>query len=350
MVREEGSVLLMLLIVGVVLSIILFVIGSLLSQKIFLAHREKVVYEEVLLEQERFDHDIGLYLPFIKYESEPAVKLGVGSDCLSSIVSHGDDVLGVMSIKLFLPGCFGESYRYSVHFARKVFVGVGQMLLSRTFILDWDEYFDEIRSSTKELFLSEEEGGGVSVLIRDVAAEYAYRIEVSQDLFVLSDSYLGVSETQGSFFMVLNGWVWALSKQGGFAKIANLSSNSVGEVVADYIIAGDLFLLVRHKLGGQFYFEFLKISLREGLLVPDRFWVEGLEVQQDYEVVDINRDGVLLESNGVGRELLAFNWLGKPRWGSRYLWLYGNNIQCGIGREVFEPRAGYVIGCQRKRQ
>lgn len=48
------------------------------------------------------------------------------------------------------------------------------------------------------------------------------------------------------------------------------------------------------------------------------------------------------------KQLLSIRWGGEAAWGNRYLWTSNNELVCGLQSEVFEPIAGWVLGCQRK--
>lgn len=353
MVREKGSALLMLLVVGVVLSVVMLMVGNLLSQKVFLMHREKIVYDAELVGQKNFDRDVDRYMssfnPLLKVGVETEEAFNTNSSCSLQTKWLGES--DPIRVDWFPPGCFGESYQYSIRLKQEIQVGVGRVRFSRASVLDWtgDEYDDWVWSRDKKFSLHQEDG--LWVVIHDKGARFVYQMDSSQLTFGMDNPYLAASEIHHSFFMILGGSLWRLSKDGTILRMVDISGETSVEVISDYIVDDNLLLLMRYRAAGnQYYFEILKVSLKDSSFPPDRFGVSGLVVRDDYNVVRTDRDGVLLENKSGGRVLLAIAWSGRPRWGTQYLWMYGNNIQCGLGLELFEPKAGYVIGCQRKRE
>lgn len=70
---------------------------------------------------------------------------------------------------------------------------------------------------------------------------------------------------------------------------------------------------------------------------------------QKYEELLVDEDKLIVRLISDERDtMLAVMWSGATVWGGQYLWQAQVGINCPLQSEVFEPIAGWILGCQRK--
>ncbi len=195
--------------------------------------------------------------------------------------------------------------------------------------------------------------GGYQIIIEDSGQRYRYEVSGHSSG---SEPFLLQSATSEGFYLVFNGGLWLLPRDaripvkyiGGFDQEIMKT-----QIISDLVSLEGVYLL--KKLSLDFA---QKVSLviefyprgESGL-----FFGEGRELFRknlgvvDFQILLVDDLKVLLQLTYADRvQLLSVAWSGETVWGGQYLWQKRPVVDCPLQSEMFEPVAGWVLGCQRK--
>lgn len=197
------------------------------------------------------------------------------------------------------------------------------------------------------------------ITIVDAGDRFHYRFEGSYER---GDFLLLQSVTPEGFYLILKGDLWLLPRKGQSPQwlIAGIHQGQLaGHVISDLVNAEGLYLIrvtdltsIRNVLSGRLLIVidfYPKLSAAEGFSFGDRKEFFRQEVSaHDYEILWVDEWKIVLKLMHLNTEqLLSVSWNGKTVWGDRYLWFQSNEVVCPLQSEVFEPVAGWILGCQR---
>ncbi len=339
--EEKGSVLLMVMIIALVLSLVLLVVSASLERKLFQLRR-KINFEGELVQLNHdFNEFVNVYSRQVYERLDHACHLqGHQGEVNEDLVFEGMmiDMVGY---------CHEESYRKMVRFRGVDGVKGQEVTLNR--ILFQEKGSEAFKSEVESYEIVKNDAWEVTILTGGGMYRYILPIRADDDGREVFDTggYLLDSVVDQGFYVILEGVLWQLPKEQGRSAfiIYDISGN---EFLVDYRVKDNIHLLLREFYGsGIFKLNILTLAMAKIDQRASEIEVDAIFVGDDYAVEYVDLDGVSLIGN-KGGELLAVDWGGKPRWGRQYEWYKSSNISCGLGREVFMPVEGFVIGCQRK--